>query len=88
MPTALIAILLQVTTIHSSTAGLGARSARNNPNKMICVTQGATGSRVHQVRECHTAQQWQDQKMQEQVGLMRKQFVGGQGNPRAGDSPP
>jgi hypothetical protein len=40
------------------------------------------------VRECHTAQQWQDQKMQEQVGLMRKQFVGGQGNPRSGDSPP
>ena len=43
-----------------------------NPNKMICVSRDVTGSRLQAVRECHTAQQWEDQKMQEAVGLARQ----------------
>jgi hypothetical protein len=37
------------------------------------------GSRLKRIRECHTAQQWEDLKLQEQVGLMRKQYNGDPG---------
>jgi len=50
-----------------------------NPNKMICVSRDVVGSRLQAVRECHTAQQWEDQKQQETVGLNRQQYNGDPG---------
>jgi hypothetical protein len=75
---AIVAALLAPTTIRSSHSGVQTGYGRPgyNPNKMICVTRDVTGSRLQAVRECHTAQQWEDEKMQETVGLARQQHNG------------
>lgn len=93
----LVMLLLSVTTIRSTHHGVqtGFGKAGYDPNKMICVSRDVTGSRLQTERECHTAQQWEDQKLQEQVGLSRKQYNGDPGcngggtcNPlRARDTP-
>ena len=50
-----------------------------DPNREICKSKPVVGSRLKRVRECHTAQEWEDLKLQEQVGLMRKQINGDPG---------
>ncbi|HYE29011.1 MAG TPA: hypothetical protein VEA61_12380 [Allosphingosinicella sp.] len=50
-----------------------------DPDRQICKSKPAIGSRLKRVRECHTAQEWEDLKLQEQVGLMRKQINGDPG---------
>jgi hypothetical protein len=74
--------LLGVTTIHTPHHGVqtGFGKPGYNPNKMICVTRDMIGSRLQAVRECHTAQQWEDQKQQEAVGLAAKQHNGDSGS--------
>ena len=47
-----------------------------DPNREICKTKAVVGSRLARVRECATAAQWEDMKLQERVGLMRKQVNG------------
>ena len=47
-----------------------------DPNREICKSQSVVGSRLKKVRTCMTAQEWEDLKLQEQVGLMRKQVNG------------
>jgi hypothetical protein len=59
-----------------------------DPDKMICVSRGVVGSRLQTVRECHTAQQWQDQKAQEKLGLNRQQVNGDGGCNFNGGSDP
>jgi len=73
--------LLAPSTIRSTHSGVqtGYGKPGYNPNKMICVSRDVTGSRLQAVRECHTAQQWEDQKMQETVGLAMKQHNGDPG---------
>jgi hypothetical protein len=75
------AALLAPSTIRSTRRGIetGYGKPGYNPNKMICVSRDVTGSRLQAVRECHTAQQWEDQKMQETVGLASKQHNGDAG---------
>jgi hypothetical protein len=74
----LVVALLSVSTIRSPHSGVqtGYGKPGYNPLKMICVTRDVLGSRLQSVRECHTAQQWEDQKMQEAVGLAAKQHNG------------
>ena len=50
-----------------------------DPNREICKSRPVLGSRLARVRECATAQEWEDMKLQERVGLMRKQFNGSSG---------
>lgn len=82
MIAAVAAALLSVSTIHSPHHGVqtGYGKPGYNPDKMICVSREVTGSRLQAVRECHTAQQWEDQKMQESVGLAQKQHNGDSGS--------
>jgi hypothetical protein len=60
-----------------------------NPDREICKSKPVVGSRLKRVRECATAQQWEDMKLQERTGLMRKQTNGDPGGVPAGgrDSP-
>ena len=50
-----------------------------DPDREICKSRPVVGSRLKRVRECATAQQWEDMKLQERVGLMRKQTNGDPG---------
>ena len=50
-----------------------------DPNREICKSKGVVGSRLKRVRECATAQQWEDMKLQERTGLMRRQTNGASG---------
>ena len=88
MISAVLILLTSVTTINSSHArtvpGMG--KLGDNPNKMACVARDVTGSRLQQVRECHTAQEWRDQGQQERTGMLRKQFNGDPGCNEAGAS--
>ncbi|HYD37297.1 MAG TPA: hypothetical protein VEA60_06765 [Allosphingosinicella sp.] len=53
--------------------------AKADPNREICKSKPVVGSRLKRIRECHTAAEWEDLKLQEQVGLMRKQINGDPG---------
>lgn len=77
----LLIALLSVSTIRSPHHGVqtGFGKPGYNPDKMICVSRDVTGSRLQSVQECHTAQHWEDQKMQETVGLARQQHNGDSG---------
>jgi hypothetical protein len=54
-----------------------------DPNREICRSQAVVGSRLKRVRTCMSAQQWEELKRQEQLGLARKQFNGFPGCPEA-----
>ena len=64
-------------------AGPGAaapgESKAYDPNRQICKTKPVVGSRLKRIRECATAQQWEDMKLQERTGLMRRQTNGASG---------
>jgi hypothetical protein len=51
-----------------------------DPDREICKSRAVVGSRLKRVRECATAQQWEDMKLQERTGLMRKQVNGDPAN--------
>jgi hypothetical protein len=53
--------------------------AADDPDRPICKSHPVIGSRVKKVRECHTAQEWEELKLQEQLGLGRKQMNGDKG---------
>ena len=50
-----------------------------DPNREICKSRSVVGSRLKRVRECATAQQWEEMELQERMGLMRKQINGDPG---------
>lgn len=60
-------------------AATGAKP-KYDPNRVICVNRPVTGSRLERVRVCHTAQEWEEVRVQEKVGLMRKQTNGSAGS--------
>lgn len=68
-----------------SVAGAGApaygdtKGKDADPNREVCKSRPVIGSRLQRVRECHTAQQWDEMRMQERAGLMRKQINGAPG---------
>jgi hypothetical protein len=50
-----------------------------DPDREICKSKPVIGSRLQRIRECHSAQQWEEMKQQEQWGLRRQQFNGASG---------
>jgi hypothetical protein len=54
-----------------------------DPQREICKSRSVVGSRVQRVRECHTVLEWEELKMQERMGLLRKQVNGDPGCPEA-----
>jgi hypothetical protein len=50
-----------------------------NPDRQICKTKPVVGSRLKRIRECATAQQWEEMKLQERTGLLRRQTNGDPG---------
>ncbi len=50
-----------------------------DPNRKICKSKPVVGSRLKTIRECATAQEWEDMKLQDRVGLMRRQNNGDAG---------
>ncbi|HEX8223916.1 MAG TPA: hypothetical protein VF605_08885 [Allosphingosinicella sp.] len=58
-------------------AGTGGKAA--DPERRICKSKPVVGSRLKRIRECATAEQWEEMKLQEQVGLMRRQVNGDPG---------
>ena len=50
-----------------------------DPNREICKSRPVIGSRVKRIRECYTAAQWEEMKLQEQLGMMRRQTNGDAG---------
>jgi hypothetical protein len=71
------------TALLAAASAPGAAAPRKaksyDPNREICKSRQVVGSRVKRVRECATAQQWEDMELQERMGLMRKQFNGDPG---------
>jgi len=55
--------------------------AAADPNREICKSQAVIGSRVKRVRVCMSALEWEELKLQEQLGLARKQINGNPGCP-------
>ena len=60
-------------------AASGKAGSKYDPNRWICKSRPVIGSRLERVRECHSAQQWEELKRSEQLGLMRKQINGDPG---------
>ncbi|HEX2764007.1 MAG TPA: hypothetical protein VHM92_09250 [Allosphingosinicella sp.] len=58
-----------------------------DPNREVCKSRPVIGSRLQRVRECHTAQQWEEMKAQERAGLLRKQYNGAPGCPEGCQTP-
>ncbi|MBV9931100.1 MAG: hypothetical protein JO013_09155 [Alphaproteobacteria bacterium] len=50
-----------------------------DPNKIVCQSRAPVGSRLATVRECHTAQEWDEMRRSERLGLLRKQVNGDHG---------
>jgi hypothetical protein len=57
-----------------------------DPQRQICKSKPVVGSRLKRIRECASAEQWEEMKLQEQVGLMRKQVNGDPGCNNGGPS--
>lgn len=53
--------------------------ASTDPQREVCRSQPVVGSRLKRIRVCMTAQEWDDLKLQEQLGLTRKQISGSVG---------
>ncbi len=67
----------------------GKAKRKYDPDQIICESRQEIGSRLKRIRVCHTAQEWEEVRTQERVGLMRKQFNGasGAGAANINDSP-
>ena len=51
-------------------------AAKADPEREICKSRPVIGSRVKRVRECHTAQQWEEMALQDRLMMSTKQFNG------------
>ena len=81
--------LLVVTMLAVQPAGAAGREKRQyKPDQVICESRQLIGSRLKRIRVCHTAQEWEEVRTQEKVGLMRQQYNGASGmSSIANDSP-
>ena len=78
--TAISAAALALLATGSSPAAAADKAKKPyDPDREICKSKPAIGSRLQRIRECHTAQQWQEMKQQEQWGLRRQQYNGAPG---------
>jgi hypothetical protein len=80
MKPALLAIGLAL-ILAGGAPGLAAPrgDAAADPNREICKSQPVVGSRLKRVRQCLTAQQWEEMRQAERQGLLRKQYNGAPG---------
>jgi hypothetical protein len=62
----------------------GKTRAADDPEREICKSQPVVGSRLKRVRVCMTALEWDELKLQERLGLSRKQINGDPGCPEGG----
>ena len=71
----LVRIAAGLAVLVAGTAA-GAAPEYKDPNRQICKSKPAIGSRLQRVRECHSAAEWEDLKRAERLGLQIKQFNG------------
>ena len=72
------AVLMVASMLGAEGADAAGRAkAKYKPDQLICESRELIGSRLKRIRVCHTAQEWEEVRTQEKVGLMRKQYVGG-----------
>lgn len=80
----IIGIAAALALIAASAPGLAAPKKGEpgwDPDRQICKSKPVVGSRLKRIRECATAQQWEEMRLQEKMGLMRQQFNGAPGCP-------
>ena len=53
--------------------------AGDDPDRQICKSRPVVGSRLKRIRTCMTALQWEELKLQERLGMMRRQTNGDAG---------
>jgi len=70
---------LAVASLLAAAAGTPAAHPPKDPNRIVCQTRAPVGSRLASVRECHTAQEWEEMRRAERLGLLRKQTNGDHG---------
>ena len=73
------ALVLLATASVPGAAAPPKGKAADDPDRQICKSKPVLGSRLKRIRECATAQQWEDMELQERMGLMRKQINGDPG---------
>ena len=76
-------ILLLAASAPGAAAPPKPGDAGYDPNRQICKSKPVVGSRLKRIRECHSAEQWEELKFMERQGLMRQQFNGDPGCPEA-----
>jgi hypothetical protein len=82
--------LAALATLAAATAAITSPSlaapkkakAADDAEREICRSQEVVGSRLKRVRVCMTALEWEELKLQEQLGLARKQINGAPGCPQ------
>lgn len=82
--------MMVTSVLAASGAGAAGRAKpKDDPNRLICENRQEIGSRLKRIRVCHTALEWEEARLQERVGLMRKQYNGspGTGPSNANDAP-
>jgi 3-phenylpropionate/cinnamic acid dioxygenase small subunit len=89
MKAAHLTLALAAMTLPQPAAAEARKKPRYDPDRMICESREVIGSRLQRVRVCHTAQEWEEVRTQEKVGLMRRQHNGGSGagGPTPRDTP-
>jgi hypothetical protein len=63
--------------LAASAPGAAAAGRKSqDPDRQICKSKPVIGSRLARIRECHTAQEWEDIALQDRLTMMTKQFNG------------
>ena len=75
----LVRIAAGLAVLLAGAAPAAAAPRNADPNRQICKSKPTVGSRVKRTRECHSAAQWEDMKLAEQIGLGRQQYHGADG---------
>ena len=73
---ALLGLVLLAAPAFAQADSEGKKTAKFDPNRMICRTESTTGSRVSSQKRCLTAQQWADQKLIDRQVVERAQGGG------------
>jgi hypothetical protein len=75
----MVRIAAGLAVLLAGTARAAPEPRSEDPNRQICKSKPVVGSRLKRIRECHTAAEWDDMKLAEQVGLVRQQINGADG---------
>lgn len=78
-PAAAAALLAAFPAAGTAAPASASAKPAYDPNRLVCVNRDVIGSRLQRVRVCHTMLEWEEVRLQEKVGLMRKQYNGASG---------